>query len=503
MRNYSILRLMALALVAGTWLACGGGDTGGTSEPLTGGVVMGTVFSTSDSPIDGAQLSIVGRETATNGQGWFTLAGVPAGERVVVRATAEGYRDAFETIHVRDGVVAWVELHVAPVQVTATIDPATGGTVSSGTQTVTFPSDAFVSAGSGAAITEPVTVSLSAFDYSSSTDFDAFPGDFVGRDLSGTERALESLGFVDVTLRTASGAEVAIAPGVEVALRLDSALSATAPDTVPLWYFDEENGVWIEEGQATRQGTALVGSVSHFTTWNFDLAYAVAYLSGRVVDANNQPLAYAAVSHRGVTYNGGSGTTTDANGTYRIPVNPDHTVDVWAVYRGFRSQTIRTQTPGVGQTTLLDDLVIGGIGAAVNATFTLSWGSAPDDLDAHLWTPSGAHIYYGNKGSLGAAPYVQLNTDDTSSFGPEITTVTQLERGTYVYCVHNYTGSPGIEQSGATVTYSDSRGTLQSLGVPTSNGGAAEWWRIAAFDSDGVRITDVRFDGRLVASCTP
>jgi hypothetical protein len=69
--------------------------------------------------------------------------------------------------------------------------------------------------------------------------------------------------------------------------------------------------------------------------------------------------------------------------------------------------------------------------------------------------------------------------------------------------VYNYSGSPGIEQSDATVTYSDSRGTLQSLGVPTGNAGGAAWWRIAAFDSDGTRITAVRFDGRLVSDCSP
>ena len=33
---------------------------------------------------------------------------------------------------------------------------------------------------------------------------------------------------------------------------VDQPLSQGAPNEIPLWYFDEENGYWIEEGKLTK-----------------------------------------------------------------------------------------------------------------------------------------------------------------------------------------------------------------------------------------------------------
>lgn len=505
--------IASLALVSGA-TACGDffetgpstpnpGTTPDTVEIIAGGILMGTVSDTAGNPLGNVDVRIGSIDTRTNDQGWFTEVGLTAAERVIVRATADGYVDAYDTADIIDGDTTWIELRMGAVEVTESVDPATGGAVASGTQTVTFPPDAFVDADTGAPIVEPVQVSVTSFDYSNEGDIEAFPGDFVGRDASGVERPLESFGFVDVTLGTASGAEVALAPGITAELRLDSAVTATAPDNVPLWYFDTEEAIWVEDGLATRDGTALVGSVTHFTSWNFDLSYDAVWLNGRVVDASGLPLSNAHVEHRGVSYRGGSARHSDSEGRFRIPVNPNSSVVVWAVYRGQRSENVAVTTPDVGLELDIGDIIIGGIAGSANASFTLSWGQAPSDLDSHLWTPSGAHISYAGRGSLSEAPFAYLNTDDTSSFGPEITTVTRLEAGAYVFCVFNYSGSPGIEESGATVTYSDAQGRIEQIGVPTANPGALPWWRIAVIQSDGSQITSTTFDGSLVAECDP
>lgn len=498
MRNH-FGSMVLVPVIAAFAVACGGGGPG-EPQPVTGGIVMGTVSDLYGTPIEGAEVTIAGRMTQSNPHGWFNVAGIAAAERLVIRASRAGSFDAVEAVTVRDGATTWVELRIPPVQQTVTVDPATGGDVVASGHTVRFPSNAFVDERTGAAVTEPVSVAISAYDYSNESDIDAFPGDFVGRDRAGIEQPLESLGFLKVELRTASGARVAIAPGTSVELRLDSALSATAPDVVPLWYFDEAAGLWVEDGQATRQGTALVGSVTHFTAWNYDITYDASFLTGRVVDLAGNPLPYAHVEHQGVDYRGGSARDADANGNFRLPVNPNRQARVWAVYRGHRSVPIVVETPPAGMTSYIGDLVIADLDGAINATFTLSWGAEPNDLDAHLYTPSGAHVYYGSRGSLSEAPFAQLNTDDTSSYGPEITTITRLENGSYLYCVHNYSGSPGFDRSNAIVTYSDARGVIQQLAAPTS-ASDLRWWRVARLEASDGRVSAVHFDGSLVAGC--
>ena len=73
------------------------------------------------------------------------------------------------------------------------------------------------------------------------------------------------------------------------------------------------------------------------------------------------------------------------------------------------------------------------LGANEAFRIVLEWGENPSDLDSHLWTPTGAHIYYVTRGSLNSAPFVNLDVDDVTSYGPETVTIRTLEAGTYTY----------------------------------------------------------------------
>jgi uncharacterized protein YfaP (DUF2135 family) len=67
----------------------------------------------------------------------------------------------------------------------------------------------------------------------------------------------------------------------------------------------------------------------------------------------------------------------------------------------------------------------------------LSWDSDGTDLDLHLVTPDGEHIYYGNRTAPSGAG---LDIDVTSGYGPEIISVPSPRRGTYLVYVNYYGG---------------------------------------------------------------
>lgn len=82
---------------------------------------------------------------------------------------------------------------------------------------------------------------------------------------------LISYGMVNVEMTDDNGNPLQLKDGCEAYLKYPAPKGFSSHDTIPLWYFNEENGLWVEEGYSTRQGDKYVGSVRHFTWWNCDI----------------------------------------------------------------------------------------------------------------------------------------------------------------------------------------------------------------------------------------
>ena len=79
----------------------------------------------------------------------------------------------------------------------------------------------------------------------------------------------------------------------------------------------------------------------------------------------------------------------------------------------------------------------------------LTWGASPADIDSHLRTPDGTHVFYSAKGSLTVAPFASLDVDDVTGFGPEVTTIRRPRVGIYRFYLKNFSESftPGMTGS--------------------------------------------------------
>ena len=97
------------------------------------------------------------------------------------------------------------------------------------------------------------------------------PGNLLATDANDETRYLRSFGMAAVELFAADGSPLQLLQPVGISLPVPDALLADAPSEIPLWYFDETEALWIEEGSATLQGDRYVGSVAHFTWWNCDV----------------------------------------------------------------------------------------------------------------------------------------------------------------------------------------------------------------------------------------
>jgi len=112
--------------------------------------------------------------------------------------------------------------------------------------------------------------------------------------------------------------------------------------------------------------------------------------------------------------------------------------------------------------------------------FILTWDEYPTDLDSHLYTPSidgsAYHVYYASRGSADTAPFAWLDVDDTSSYGPEATTIEELFPGTYTFAVYDWSGNGLLSTSGAHVEVFNGRDRVGGYDVPAAGGDAAHWW---------------------------
>ena len=123
----------------------------------------------------------------------------------------------------------------------------------------------------------------------SETQF-TMPGDLLGLSTNNEINVLGSFGMVNVKILGGAGQELQIVNPAEIRLPIANEQLADAPDEIPMWYFNEPSGLWIEEGVGQKQGNEYVGFVNHFTSWNYDISLPPATLIVFVKDQFGNPL---------------------------------------------------------------------------------------------------------------------------------------------------------------------------------------------------------------------
>ncbi|CAN5596458.1 hypothetical protein BH23GEM10_BH23GEM10_03140 [soil metagenome] len=129
-------------------------------------------------------------------------------------------------------------------------------------------------------------------------------------------------------------------------------------------------------------------------------------------------------------------------------------------------------------------------------SIVLTWNEVPYDLDSHLDVPAFEgqgpfHVAYYARGSADVYPFAVLDTDQTGGYGPETITITQQLSGTYTYSVYNFSGSPDLRTSGATVEVYRGNDRIATFAVPDQPG---RTWTV--FSLDGATLTPInQLDG--------
>ena len=252
----------------------------------------GIVMIESGQPLENVEITIGDLTTTTDENGVFLIRDAKVLERkAYIKATKANFFNGSRTMVVQEGKLHNVRIQLLRKGTVGNFESADGGIIEFEGVELTFPTEG-VKLKSGGSYSGKVFVQARHLDPNDDGTFEQMPGDLRGIREDGSQAVLGTYGMMAVELSGANGEELQVADGTEVTVKtpVPAGFGATAPATIPLWHFDEEEGMWIEEGEATLDGDFYIGTVSHFSFWNHDFPYPLVNIKGRVLDKDGNPL---------------------------------------------------------------------------------------------------------------------------------------------------------------------------------------------------------------------
>lgn len=335
-----------------------------TDDDIDFGSISGIVTDINKIPIANVKVTINNKEIYSDDKGLFSIDKIPIGNDQVVEFSKPNHvnNQKQATIELNKNTLVFASL--GTWDKSETINPSQENTVSFQNAEVKLPANGIVDA-NGNAFTGNVTVKAAYFDPMADNYENVFPGDFEGEDINGNTVDIESFGFINVELKNGTeNLNLASGQKSTITIPISDVLIANAPNTIPLWYFDEKNGTWIEEGVATIQNGAYVGTVTHFTPWNCDKPINSSKIKGKVTCKDGTPIEGARVIAKGVDYSGFRQVETASDGSYSIDVKASAKAEIYSLLLSSfgteiaRSQTVTTNTASGEQVKTIEDLLI-------------------------------------------------------------------------------------------------------------------------------------------------
>ncbi len=247
------------------------------------GNLNGLIVDENQQAISDAIVELNGITTISDENGVFSLDNAIAlSTGSLVKVNKDGYYDGFKFTSFEPGQNSILKVQMVSKEIISTFQNSAETTINVNGAQLYLPANITVRA-DGSPYNGLVSVKAHWYDPADENTITEMPGDLRGIDATGLAVQLTTYGMMAVEITGTSGEELQLKEGMNATMTFPLPQNANGPDQIPMWHLDEDTGVWIEEGIATKIGSSMVAEVSHFSFWNCDDPFDVINIKGRVI----------------------------------------------------------------------------------------------------------------------------------------------------------------------------------------------------------------------------
>ena len=337
------------------------------SNIVTSGVI-GFVVDKNNTPVADATVKLNNSTFTTDAYGHVFISNENMNSLgTLVNVEKDGYFEGSRRFFPIEGKQSRIKIQLLEKTFDKSFEAAAGGTIETSNGAKVEFSPGSIKTADGNSYTGTVHVAAKWMDPSSLTTLDQMPGNLQGVNVEVEQMALATYGMIAVELEGNAGEALNIADGntATITMPVPSSMLSAAPAEIPLWSYNKEFGLWVEESKATLQGDKYVGDVTHFSFWNCDIPMDYVNLEMRLVDDNGNPLTnyLVTLTLSGASASGSGYSDQDGNVSGFIPANEVLTMNILDAC----GDILYTQEiGGYNVDTDLGDITISGVN--VNAT---------------------------------------------------------------------------------------------------------------------------------------